>query len=147
MKRYLKLVLIGIFTTAICGTAIAQNNDERQLTREQLAEVQAKHIAKEMHMNDTTRTRFIKTYCDYQKEIWALGPRMKKLPTDSLNNQAAQQAIEERFEQSQKILNIRKKYYEEYSKFLTQEQIVRVYELERQIMNRLSDKKKKAPKK
>lgn len=46
--------------------------------------------------------------------------------------------MKERFAHSQKILNLREKYYGEYSKFLTQKQIQRVYQLERQMMQRLS---------
>lgn len=50
------------------------------------------------------------------------------------------QVIQNRFDRSQKLLDIRKKYYDEYSKFLTQKQIERVYELEKQMMKRLSDR-------
>ena len=52
----------------------------------------------------------------------------------------AQQAITDRFERSQKILALREKYYKRYSTFLTQKQIQRVYEMERQMMRRLSKK-------
>ena len=52
----------------------------------------------------------------------------------------AQQAINDRFERSQKILALREKYYKRYSTFLTQKQIQRVYEMERQMMRRLSQK-------
>jgi hypothetical protein len=41
-------------------------------------------------------------------------------------------------ERSQKILDLREKYYKKYSAFLTQKQIERVYELERKAMQRLS---------
>ena len=43
---------------------------------------------------------------------------------------------------SEKILNIRQKYYKKYSQFLTQQQIQRVYELERQMMKRFAQKGK-----
>ena len=41
---------------------------------------------------------------------------------------------------SEKILDIRQKYYKKYSQFLTQQQIQRVYELERQMMKRFAQK-------
>ena len=66
--------------------------------------------------------------------MWALGPKHK---AKAENEEEAEQAIKERFERSQQILDLREKYYEEYSKFLSQQQIQRVYELERQAMNRL----------
>ena len=104
------------------------------MSREQLAEKQAKHIAHELALDETTTRQFVETYCAYQQEMWALGPRHN---AKAENEEEAEQAIKERFERSQQLLDLREKYYEEYSKFLTQKQIQRVYELERQAMNRL----------
>ena len=50
----------------------------------------------------------------------------------------AEQAIKSRMERSQKILDLREKYYKEYNKFLSPKQIQRVYELEKQSMKRLA---------
>ena len=49
--------------------------------------------------------------------------------------------MKQRFDRSQKILDLRKKYYAIYSTFLTQKQISRVYEIERDMMRRLSQPK------
>lgn len=100
------------------------------MTREQLAETQAKYIAQEMAMDGTTSEKFVETFCRFQKEIWALGPRPKR-EVSGRTDAETEQAIKERFAHSQKILDLRHKYYEEYSKFLSQQQIVRVYELEK----------------
>ena len=51
-----------------------------------------------------------------------------------------EQEIKQRFEMSEKILNIRQKYYKKYSQFLSQQQIQRVYELERQRMKRFAQR-------
>lgn len=51
-----------------------------------------------------------------------------------------EQEIKQRFEMSEKILNIRQKYYKKYSQFLTQQQIQRVYEIERQMRKRFAQK-------
>ena len=133
MKNLLKINLMAILVLVFCTMATAQDKQQR-MSREQLAEKQAKHIAHELAFDETTTQQFVETYCAYQQEVWALGPRPK---TDPTNDEEAEQAIRERFERSQQILDLREKYYEEYSKFLTQKQIQRVYELERQAMNRL----------
>ena len=52
-----------------------------------------------------------------------------------------EEEMKQRFERSQKILDLRKKYYAIYSTFLTQKQISRVYEIERDMMRRLSQPK------
>ena len=133
MKNLLKINLMAVLVLVFCTMATAQDPHQR-MSREQLAEKQAKHIAHELAFDETTTQKFVETYCAYQQEVWALGPRQKPEPT---NDEEAEQAIKERFERSQQILDLREKYYEEYSKFLTQKQIQRVYELERQAMNRL----------
>ena len=89
-------------------------------------------------MDDATSKRFINTYCDFQKEIWALNPK-KRIQHRDMDEKETGQAIQNRFEHSQKILDIREKYYGIYSEFLTQKQIERVYKLERQMMRRLAE--------
>lgn len=146
MKSFFIIFLFAIVMVAYCGTMYAQSDKRERLTREQLAEVQAKYISRKMAMDDVTSNKFIETYCQYQKEIWAIGPRVRKQDrsnSSETTDAEAGQAIEDRFAHSQKILSIRKKYYVEYSKFLTQKQIQRVYELERGIMNRLSHRSQK----
>lgn len=142
MKNIIRLLLLVVSLTAFSGAVSAQNRKQR-LTREQLAEVQAKHIAKEMAMDKATSQRFIKTFCQFQRDIWALGPRPKQ-PNDQMTDEETGQALKARFAHSRKILDLRQKYYAIYSEFLTQKQIQRVYELERQMMERLSKRSRRA---
>lgn len=144
MKSIFRIILFAIAMSTFCINTYAQKNNKQRMTREQLAETQAKYIAQEMAMDDTTTEKFVATFCQFQKEIWALGPRPKRGGTGRTDAET-EQAIKERFAHSQKILNLRQKYYGEYSKFLSQQQIVRVYELEKKMMDRLyhrSQKKK-----
>ena len=141
MKNIIRLLLLVVSLTAFSSAVSAQSNKQR-LTREQLAEVQAKHIAKEMAMNEVTSRRFIETFCQFQRDIWALGPR-PKLPNDQMTDEETEQVLKARFAHSQKILDLRQKYYAIYSEFLTQKQIQRVYELERQMMERLSKRNRR----
>lgn len=115
----------------------AQSNNQQRLSREELAEKQARHIAHELALDDATTQKYVATYCAYQKEVWALGPRVKRHSSANATEAEAEQANKTRMEQSQKILDLREKYYKEYSKFLTQKQIERAYELEQQVMRRL----------
>ena len=142
MKNIIRLLLLAVALTAFSGTVSAQSNKQR-LTREQLAEVQAKHIAKEMAMDKATSQRFIKTFCQFQRDIWALGPRPKQSHSQMTDEETGQ-ALKARFAHSRKILDLRQKYYAIYSEFLTQKQIQRVYELERQMMERLSKRSRRA---
>ena len=140
MKNIVRIALFAVMM-ALCTTAVqAQNNqsNEQRMSREQLAEKQGKYIAHELAFDEQTTQKFLATWLDYQKEVWALGPRLKKHDKDSQTDAEAEQAIKQRMERSQKILDLREKYYKRYSQFLTQKQIERVYELERRAMQRLS---------
>ena len=142
MKNIIRLLLLVVSLTAFSGAVSAQNR-KQHLTREQLAEVQAKHIAKEMAMDKATSQRFIKTFCQFQRDIWALGPRPKQSHSQMTDEETGQ-ALKARFAHSRKILDLRQKYYAIYSEFLTQKQIQHVYELERQMMERLSKRSRRA---
>lgn len=126
-----------------CPMLMAQNGDKQKMSREQLVEKQAKHIAVELSLsfNDTVCKQFIQTYCAYQKEIWALGPHIPEL-TDDMSDEEMEKILQARFERSMKIIDIREKYYHKFSKFLTAKQINKMYELERGMMRRLAEKHK-----
>ncbi|WP_294549999.1 hypothetical protein [uncultured Bacteroides sp.] len=136
MKNIIKVLVLAVAMIIFNVSTYAQKSEQQRMTREQLAETQAHFIAGEMEMNDTTAKQFVETFCQFQKDIWALGPRPKR-DSSHLSDKEAEQAMNERFAHSQKILDLRKKYYLKYSKFLTPKQIERVYELERRMMNRL----------
>ena len=143
MKHIIRTFVIAIMMIASCTTVFAQPNTQKQrMSREQLAEVQAKHIAGELAFSDAVTEKFVKTFCDCQKEIWALGPRPRP-GKQGMSEQENEERIKQRFAMSEKILNIRQKYYKEYSKFLTQTQIEKVYEQERKMMKRLANRGKR----
>lgn len=136
MKNIIRFFVLTVTMVTFCVSTYAQKNDRQRITREQLAKAQAHFIADKMEMNDTTTKQFVETFCQFQKDIWVLGPRPKR-DSSHLSDKEAEQAMNERFAHSQKILDLRKKYYLKYSEFLTPKQIERVYELERRMMNRL----------
>ena len=136
MKNMIKILVLAVAMITFNVSTYAQKSERQRMTREQLAEAQAHFIADEMAMDDTTAKQFVETFCQFQKDIWALGPRPKR-DASNLSDKEAEQAMNERFTHSQKILDLRKRYYLKYSKFLTPKQIERVYELERKMMNRL----------
>lgn len=141
MGNIKKMVLLLAAILTFCMAAMAQTDGNRRQSREQLAERQAAHIVKTMAMDEATAKKFTETYLKCQREVWALGPRPgAKGRTATTKSQGTQdeQDIEARFEHSRKLLDIREKYYKEYSGFLSQRQIQRVYALEKQMMERLS---------
>lgn len=128
MKRVLTFALCAIMMAVCSAQAQDEPSKKQRISREELAEKQAKHIAYELAFDNATAEKFIATYQEYQKEVWALG--LPKKHDESVS-------VKERLDHSQKILDLRKKYYKRYSEFLTDKQIERAYELEHQAMRRL----------
>ena len=138
VNKMISMMVIAIAMLFSSNNTFAQSNNQQRLSREELAEKQARHIAHDLALDDATTQKYVATYCAYQKEVWALGPRVKRHQSENATEAEAEQANKARMEQSQKILDLREKYYKEYSKFLTQKQIERAYELEQQTMRRLA---------
>ena len=139
MKQIVKSMMVALMMIATCTVAFAQPQGKKQrMSREQLAEVQAHHIAEQLAFSDDVTAKFVSVFCQQQQEIWALAPRIVRMASATDEEQ-----IHQRFDRSEKILAIRKKYYKEYSQFLTQAQIKRVYEIERQTMKRFAKKAKR----
>lgn len=127
MKQIFRTLLLTLMMIGLSTATFAQNsNNHQRLTREQLAEKQAKHIAKELAFDEQTTDKFTTTFMAYQRDVWALGKRPE--------------TAKERLEHSQKLLDLRSQYYDKYAQFLTDQQIDRVYKLERQMMRRMADK-------
>ena len=146
MKKILGILMmvVTMMTVSVSSYAQAPNqkapNQKQRLTREQLAEKQAQYISHDLGLDDKTSSKFIGTYTECQKEIWALGSRPHHKKGEMKSDAQTEQEIKQRFEMSEKILNIRQKYYKKYSLFLTQQQIQRVYEIERQMKKRFAQK-------
>ena len=73
--------------------------------------------------------------------MWALGAKYRRAhdakQARELTEEEIKAEFKQRFAQSRSVIDIREKYYKEYSRFLTQKQIKKMYELERQSMDRI----------
>ena len=136
MKTIFRTILAISLAMFMSMTMAAQPNGKK-LTREELAVKQAGYISRELAFDEETSKKFEETYCDFQRELWALGPSLGKQQSENPN----EEEMKQRFERSQKILDLRRKYYAIYSTFLTQKQISRMYEIERDMMRRLTQPK------
>ena len=145
MKKIVSIACCAIMM-AVC-TAQAQDNQDNQPRKkgfnpEQRIEVKAQHICRELALDDATAKKFTETYREYYKELKALrtkdccdgkkdGKKDACEGKKNLTEAEVGQALKAHFEMQEKTLSLQKKYYDKYSKFLTQKQIQRIYELEK----------------
>lgn len=141
MNALRKTILVALTLLMSVLTLQAQVSGKQRISREQLAETQAQYIAKDLAFDEATTAKFVATYCEYQKELWAIGPRPKKAQNETLSEKQAEAQMQQQFSRSQRILDLREKYYKKYSTFLTQRQIQRVYEIERGMRKKLMQRR------
>lgn len=143
MRQLINIMLL--VATLVAGTCAAEAQHRRskgeRISREEFTMKQARHIAAELNLSAETTETFVATYMQNQWEVWQLGPRRSASGDSLLTDEQADSALQMRFDHSQKLLDIRRKYYAEYSKFLTPKQIKRFYELERKMMKQLSQQR------
>lgn len=131
---YLALLLASLMPSI--AFAKTQGGKERETPRS-LSERQALYIADELAFDDDTTQKFVEVYKRQKQELLQLRePRQAK--SESRTDKEVDRAIRERFVRSAKILELRKKHYEEYLTFLKPKQIERVYRLEQTFVNRWS---------
>ena len=144
--RYLIMLTIAL-TVAFNATA---GDNQQKMSREKFAEVQAMQYAKELSLTDEQTDLFVKTYCDCQKELWSYGPRKneaEKRNSDKreLTEDEARRELTNRFAHWRKFNDVQEKYYKKYSKFMSQVEIFRFYELERKQMDKMRHHGKNRP--
>lgn len=140
MKRLFVLLLASIAVAINMSVSAQEKSDEnRRISREKLAETQAKYIAQELALDDATAEKYVSTYCAYQRELWQLGPRVKHHQGE-LSDADVEKAMQEQFERSGKIVELRKKYYDVYVSFMNPKKVQKAFELERKVMKRLQAK-------
>ena len=142
MKTLLKIFLL--LTIALAPMAAsAQTQQKRRpdpAQREALAKAQAKEIAQKLNLSDELSARYTETFLKCQKEIWDIRrPKTTRVKTSEMTEAQAKEENESRFATEQKFLDIRKKYYTEYSKFLTQRQIMQANNLEKKMIDRMME--------
>ena len=135
MKEMKRMMTVCFMMMASITLAMAQPNDngkeKKRPNMEQFTKMQANRIAQQLAFDDKTTKKFVETFYNCRKEIAAT--RLPHHPKKSAEMTDAEidKNIKAKFQQSRKILDIREKYYNAYSKFLTPKQIQRVYDIER----------------
>lgn len=126
MKRFLLLMLVAV---AAFSPAIAQNKGHKQGMRQELKEFKMKFLAQEMELKEDQQTRFFELYSQMESEKEKLRRDTKALEKKvkegkNLTDEEYRKANRAQTEYKEKEAEIEKKFDEEFSKFLTQKQIM-----------------------
>lgn len=107
-----------------------------KLSDDELIGMQVRDIVSWLKLNDETKDRFIKEYTSFRKEIDAVA-RGAAAPVAAESEADIDKALQKNFEVSEKILDIRKKYYSRFKAFMQPSQIRDMYRIENESGKRM----------
>lgn len=144
MKTIIRLIVAAVFFTSTMAAMAATQPDEptkreqrsRRANRIELATRQAKRMAEKLDLDQEKTDRLIATFLRSQQEVWATKPPRRQMKED-LNDAQADSTINANFDHAQRMLDLRRKYYSEYRKFLSPSQIHKLYNMEGRMMHNL----------
>lgn len=148
------LLMGGQMTLSAQNKENKENKEKKQRpTPEQMMQFQTNQMVKTLMLDDATAAKFTPMYEKYLKELRECRtmnrkPRMEKgktgteanakkdAPKPAMTDAEIAKMLKDQFAQSRKMLDIREKYYNEFSKILSQKQIMKIYQQEKSNMNK-----------
>ena len=151
--KFIYVVLMALFLGSQM-TLSAQNKENKERkqhpTPEQMMQMQTNQMVRALMLDDATAAKFTPIYEKYLKELRECRMMTHKARTEKTKGQGTDAKKERpsmtddeiatmlrnQFTQSRKMLDIREKYYNEFSKILSQKQILKIYQQEKSNMNK-----------
>lgn len=139
MKRW---IIICTMLLGITQLALAQQKQARfQMMRERIATAKFEYISEKLALTDEQANQFRPLYLSFEREQTQLGMlkklRINNVNADSISDEEAQNLMNARFDFVQKQLDLRRKYYAEYQKVLTPQQIIKLQQAEAEIRQKV----------
>lgn len=155
MKIKFIYVILAVLLMGSQMTLSAQNTDNKEKkqrpTPQQMVQMQTNQMVKILMLDDATAAKFTPVYEKYLKELRECREMNHKSRTAKAKQGTDANAKQERpsmtddeiatmlrnqFTQSRKMLDVREKYYNEFSKILSQKQILKIYQQEKMNANK-----------
>jgi len=151
--KTLALVAFTIFNLQFSVSAQAQrpSREEREAQRAEMIAKQADKLAKDFNLKGDDKTAFVEQFKAYQRELQEvqrdgrnrMGNQQGNQDDKKMTEEEAKKAVDQYFErqerqiaQLQKRLEIERRYYEEFSKTFTPQQLARIFRQQQQMQQR-----------
>lgn len=163
MYAVLAVLLMGSQMTLSAQDAKVDKERKQRPTQEEMTKMRTEQMVKTLMLDDATAAKFTPMYGKYLQETREClmmtrksgDKKAKTADTDakekrpSMTDEEIATMLRNQFAQSRKMLDVREKYYNEFSKILTQKQILRIYQQEKMNANKFKkefDRRKKGQK-
>ncbi len=126
MKKGLVLLLFALFASTV--TLFAQDNTKVKKdrpTKEERVEMMTKRMSSELMLSDSQNEKFAPLYKKYLDEMQSLRPSEVQMGTN-MDDKQRDKMIRDGFAHQRKMIDLKEKYYNEFSKFLTPSQAQKI---------------------
>ena len=141
MRTIYKAFVLLMLTMLSLG-AQSQNAKKLPILRERILQAKLVEIRRSLNLDQATMQRLRPIYIEYEKEILGVNTnnqrRLMSVNSDTLTPQEAEKLVMVQLENAKRLIDIREKYYHKFKTVLTPQQIVRLYQTEAQIRQKVT---------
>jgi len=141
MRTIYKAFVLLMLTMLSLG-AQSQNAKRLPILRERILQAKLVEIRRSLNLDQATMQRLRPIYIEYEKEILGVNTnnqrRLMSVNSDTLTPQEAEKLVMVQLENAKRLIDIREKYYHKFKTVLTPQQIVRLYQTEAQIRQKVT---------
>lgn len=140
MKPIIRFSIL-LMLAGLSVEAQSQNTTRIPPIRERILQAKLVEIRRSLNLDQATMQHFRPIYIQYEKEISGVNinnqVRLMRANYDSLTSEEAERLVLEQLANAKKLIEIRARYYNKFKTVLTPQQIVKLYQTEAAIRQKV----------
>ncbi len=141
------LILLVILAMSSGLNAKSQNRERFPLLRERIVQAKLHEIRNNLKLNQAAFEQFRPVYLRYERELSGIDfremARLTRVNADSLTAEQADRLIINQLEVAKSLIALREKYYKEFRTVLSPQQIIRLYQTEAEMRQKVTQEMKR----
>jgi hypothetical protein len=125
----------------------SQNRDRFPVVRERIVQAKLREIRVNLKLDQVAFEQFRPVYLKYERELSSIDfremARLIRVDADSLTAEQADRLIVTQLEVAKSLLEVREKYYREFRKVLAPQQIIKLYQTEAEMRQKVTQEMKR----
>jgi hypothetical protein len=142
---YLFLLVILVLFPGLKSKS--QNRDRFPVVRERIVQAKLREIRVNLKLDQVAFEQFRPVYLKYERELSSIDfremARLIRVDADSLTAEQADRLIVTQLEVAKSLLEMREKYYREFRKVLAPQQIIKLYQTEAEMRQKVTQEMKR----